>query len=230
MSRRLPIYCHRHPTHISILVHNLYASKRDALLIFIDVFVGSPIDNDVRHLLLFSLTIKRNTLFILRKNIMFEQTVNKYFKKDAFKTGDNKGKFHYMGWEQNPYVDYLTSKSKSASPSNVLKAVLYTIARTPFVWNIGAPMFKDVRKLPSALKTKILNSIPDKHFMKLVENNCMDYHILGIPFKQYPIDTLMVSILEVFPVLYSNKEFTNDELKKFASIQPKRTSIVINTT
>ena len=159
---------------------------------------------------------------------MFEQTVNKYFKKDAFKTGDSKVKFHYMGWEQNPYVDYLTSKSKSASPSNVLKAVLYTIARTPFVWNIGAPMFKDVRKLPSALKTKILNSIPDKHFMKLVENNCMDYHILGIPFKQYPIDTLMVSILEVFPVLYSNKEFTNDELKKFASIQPKRTSIVID--
>ena len=159
---------------------------------------------------------------------MFEQTVNKYLKKDAFKTNDSKGKFHYMGWEQNPYVDYLTSKTKSDTPSNVLKAVLYTIARTPFVWNIGPPVFNDVRKLPGPLKTKILKSLPDKHFLKLIENNCMDYHILGIPFKQYPIDTLIVSILEVFPVLYSNKEFTEDELKKFASIKPKRQMLVID--
>ena len=156
---------------------------------------------------------------------MFEQTVNKYLKKDAFKSHNPKGKFHYIGWEQNPYVDYLTQPGKSASPSNVLKAVIYTISRGPFVWNFGPPSFSDVRKIPTALQQKMMKTLPDNHFKKLIQNNCRDYHILDVPFSKYPLPTLIVSLLEVFPVLYTNKQFTDTELKKIGSVS-KNTMIV----
>ena len=158
---------------------------------------------------------------------MFQKTVNKALKKDAFRVHDAKGKFKYSGWESNAYVDYLTNSSKSESPTNVLKAVLYTIAsHGTGDWNLPFVVpFKDVRKLPGSLKKKMVSSL-DKIMMGLIENNCMDYHILDVPFKQYPIDTLIVSIMEVYPVLYFNKDLTKEELKKLASNSPKRTIVI----
>ena len=160
---------------------------------------------------------------------MFQKTVNKALKKDAFKVSEAKGKFKYSGFEGNAYVDYLTNSSKTESPTNVLKAVLYTIAdHGTGDWNFPFIIpFKDPRKLPPSLKKKMVSSL-DKIMMGLIENNCMDYHILGIPFNKYPIDMIVESIMEVYPVLYFNKELTKEELKKLASISPKRTIVVDN--
>ena len=160
---------------------------------------------------------------------MFQKTVNKTLKKDAFKVSEAKGKFKYSGFEGNAYVHYLTNSSKTETPTNVLKAVLYTIADHGTAdWNFPFIIpFKDPRKLPASLKKKMVSSL-DKIMMGLIENNCMDYHILGIPFNKYPIDMIVESIMEVYPVLYFNKELTQEELKKLASISPKRTIVVDN--
>ena len=160
---------------------------------------------------------------------MFQKTVNKALKKEAFKLPNmgGKGKFFYLGYEQNPYTDYLTKPSKTSSPSNVLKAVLYTIAsHGTTTWNLTFVVpFKDPRKLPPTLKKKMLSSL-DKIMMGLIENNCLDYHILNVPFSKYPLDVLIDSILEVYPILYFNKDLKPDELKKLASISPNRLIVI----
>ena len=162
---------------------------------------------------------------------MFQKTVNKALKKDAFKIFKATGKFQYSGYNQNAYTDYLTKSTKSESPTNILKAVLYTIAsHGTREWNFPFIIpFKDVRKLPATLKKKMVSSL-DKIMMGLIEDNCMDYHILDVPFSKYPIDTLIVSIMEVYPVLYFNKDLTDDEIKKLASNSPKRFIVIDQKT
>ena len=143
---------------------------------------------------------------------------------------NDRGRRLQRRWEiVSPHVDYLTKLSVSASPSNILKAVIFSIAdHGHSYWNLPFVVpFKDPRKLPLSLKKKMVSSL-DKHMMKLIENNCMDYHILGIPFKDYPLDMLVQSIMEVYPILYFNKELTQEELKKLASISPKRQIVVDN--
>ena len=95
-------------------------------------------------------------LFYIISNDMFQKTVNKALKKDAFKVSEAKGKFKYSGFEGNAYVDYLTNSSKTESPTNVLKAVLYTIAdHGTGDWNFPFIIpFKDPRKLPASLKKR----------------------------------------------------------------------------